>query len=56
MMYCPKFPFRISYNNFSGERCGGCWDVHREEADRKTRCVAVSLLLVFILEYIVGYL
>ena len=50
MMYYTKFLFRISYNNFSGERGEGCWCVHREEADRKTRCVAVALLLVYILK------
>ena len=49
-MHCPKFLFRISCNNFSGERGEGWWGVHREEADRKTRCMAVSLLLVYFLE------
>ena len=49
-MYCLKFLFRISYNNFSRERGEGSWRLHREEADRKTRCMAVSLLLVSILK------
>ena len=41
MMYCSKFLLRISYNNFSRERGEGCWGLHREEADRKTRSMAV---------------